>query len=246
MIESKIETKMNSNHWPYNLSVVIPALNEADNLADLLPKVRHVLGDLRVNYQVIIVDECANEATQVVVGQNDAELLCPDTKGYGSALLSGLNYAQGEFVVSMDADFSHPPDFLRDLWEGRYSADILIASRYVKGGQAIMPLSRYALSRILNLFFSRGLGLKVLDMSSGYRMYQSKIIKSLSVDGRDFEILQEILVRAVVQGFTIREIPFTYRPRQHGSSHARVLKFGIAYLKAFTRLWRLRNFAPPG
>jgi dolichol-phosphate mannosyltransferase len=232
---------MTAPAYPFDLSIVIPALNEAENLAELLPQVHQELSRMGVRYQITIVDERPDEATLAVIEQNQVNLLSPNTRGYGSALLAGLRHAQGEYVVSMDADFSHPPDFLHDLWAQRNTANIIIASRYVKGGKAIMPLSRLLLSRVLNNFFSLGLGLHIHDMSSGYRLYQTRALSRLSIESSNFEVLQELLVRAIVEGYTVSEIPFTYRPRVRGSSHARVIKFGIAYLKTFARLKQLRN-----
>jgi ubiquinone/menaquinone biosynthesis C-methylase UbiE len=104
-----------------------------------------------------------------------------------------------------------------------------------------MPLFRYLLSKILNAFFSRGLDLKIKDMSSGYRIYARRAIPYKSIQGSDFNVLQEILVRMLLEGYQIKEIPFHYKPRESGSSHARVLKFGMAYLKTFKKLWMLRN-----
>lgn len=226
-----------------DLSIVIPALNEAENLATLLPEIKTIVDGLGIQTEIIVVDECADDSTCQVVEQHNAELLCPNTKGYGMALLNGLNHARGSFIISMDADFSHPPVFIRDLWKERLNADIIIASRYIRGGQAVMPFSRYFLSRVLNLFFGLGLSVPVRDMSSGYRLYRASAIQSQQVTCKDFDILQELLVRAVANGKVIKEIPFTYHPRKHGSSHARVIKFGMAYLRTFGRLWKLRHSA---
>lgn len=229
----------------YDLSIVIPALNEAVNLADLLPLVHKELKSLNIHYQIIVVDERADDATRQVVRDNHADLLSPNTHGYGAALLAGLRSATSEYVISMDADFSHPPDFLCDFWDARDSAQILIASRYVKGGKAIMPVTRYLLSKVLNAFFSFGLNIPVSDMSSGYRLYHTGILPTLQITSTNFEVLQELLVRAIVAGYRVQEIPFTYSPRQHGSSHARVIKFGIAYLRTFARLRKLRYSPKP-
>ncbi len=155
--------------------------------------------------------------------------------------MAGFEKAHADYVVTMDADLSHPPEFLKMMWDRRHTADILIASRYVSNGSADMPLSRYLLSKTLNIFFSRGLDLKVRDMSSGYRMYARHAIPYQSLEAYDFNVLQELLVRALADGYTIKEIPFHYEPRKQGSSHARVLKFGVAYLKTFRKLWLLRN-----
>lgn len=229
--------------FPLNLSVIIPARHEATNLALLLPEVNRVLNNLAVTYEIVVCDELANEKTIEVARNNSAILHKPELHGYGSALQSGFELAQGEYIITMDADLSHPAEFLTDLWHARNTADIIIASRYVKGGQAIMPLSRLVLSRILNVFFSWGLGLSVRDMSSGYRMYRSTFVKNLICTSRNFNILQELLVYAIIDGYSIHEIPFTYEPRKHGSSHARIIHFGINYLQTFTRLRKIRNAA---
>lgn len=140
----------------------------------------------------------------------------------------------------MDADLSHRPEFIRDLWRFRESADVLVASRYVEGGSARMPVSRYLLSRVINLFFGLGLSLAIRDLSSGFRLYKASAIRHEEFAARDFNILQEILVRAYAQGWRIFEVPFEYAPRRHGSSNARVFRFGLAYLRTFWSLWKLR------
>jgi dolichol-phosphate mannosyltransferase len=232
---------MQINHNRMDLSIIIPALNESYNLSLILPQIRLVLDDLNLNYEIIVVDERADEQTRGVVKENSSKLLVPPNKGYGTAIQAGIEYACGQYLITMDADLSHPPDILKSLWEARTTSDIVIASRYVKGGRAVMPLPRLVLSKILNLIFSRGLDLHIKDMSSGYRLYKSSIVKNQKAESSDFSILQEYLVSAMIDGYSVREIPFTYQPRVHGSSHARILKFGIKYIQTFSKLWRKRN-----
>jgi len=141
----------------------------------------------------------------------------------------------------MDADLSHPPAFLGDLWARRGTAEILIGSRYTAGGSTRMPWLRRVLSVVLNRFFARGLSLAVRDMSSGFRLYDARVLQGQTFGANDFDILQEILVKAYAEGWRSAEVPFHYEPRAHGSSNARVLPFGIAYLRTFYSLWKLRN-----
>lgn len=232
---------MNDQKQFLDLSIVIPALNEADNLSTLLPEIKEVLEQLPISYEIIIIDELANDHMKKVASDNEVILLSPDLLGYGTSLIAGINSAKGKYILTMDADFSHPAQFIKKLWENRVKAEVIIASRYVQGGKAIMPISRYILSKILNIFFSRGLDLKIKDMSSGFRLYQKDMIQNQQIGNQNFDILQELLVRSLVEGYRIYEIPFEYHPRRLGSSHARVFKFGIDYLKTFVRLWKLRN-----
>jgi len=162
-------------------------------------------------------------------------------RGYGGALLSGFASANGEYILTMDADLSHPPTFIRDLWIRRRTAEVVIASRYAAGGSARMPLNRKLLSRVLNKFFQRGISLPVSDLSSGFRLYRRDALQSLKPEARDFDILPELLIRIYAEGWKIKEVAFAYAPRQHGSSNARVFKFGLAYLRTFGTMWKLRN-----
>ena len=104
-----------------------------------------------------------------------------------------------------------------------------------------MSVVRKLLSRALNGVFARGLALGITDMSSGFRLYDRRVFAGQDYGARDFDILQEILVKAYADGWRISEVPFRYTPRVHGTSHARVIPFGIAYLRTFRSLWRLRN-----
>jgi dolichol-phosphate mannosyltransferase len=224
-----------------DLSVIIPARHESENLSALFPQIHQVLDSLEISYEIIVVDEYADQETRNVISRYSSKLITPLIEGYGTALQAGFQEARGKYIVTMDADLSHSPDFLVSLWNERHSSDIIIASRYINGGRAVMPWLRLVLSKILNLVFSRGLDLKVKDMSSGYRLYKTSILKNRTYQSQDFNILQEILVSVLIDGFTVQEIPFTYQPRRHGASHARVFKFGMKYVQTFSKLWKLRN-----
>jgi dolichol-phosphate mannosyltransferase len=224
-----------------DLSIIIPALNEGRNLALLLPQLRAELKSLGVSWEILIVTREVDPETAAAAAAAGAIVLQQSERGYGGALVTAFRSARGAYLLTMDADLSHRPEFVRDLWRSRDSAEVLVASRYVRGGSARMPMSRYLLSRILNLFFGLGLSLRIRDLSSGFRLYKASAVQQEEFVARDFNILQEILVRAYAQGWQTREIPFQYAPRRHGSSNARIIRFGIAYLRTFRGLWKLRN-----
>jgi dolichol-phosphate mannosyltransferase len=223
------------------LSIIIPAKDEAGNLARLLPELAAVLADLSIEYEILVVSNAEDVNTRVDASNSRARTLKQAEPGYGGALLTGFAAARGSFILTMDADLSHRPSVVRDLWEQRATAEVIVASRYVSGGSAEMPILRLMLSRILNRFFARGLSLPVRDLSSGFRLYRADLIRTSPFRARDFDLLQEMLVRLYCDGWRIREIPFDYRPRKDGRSKARVVKFGIAYLRTFWTLWRIRN-----
>lgn len=223
------------------LSIIIPAFNEGSNLARLLPWLNEVLDDLGIAYEVLIVTSQLDPATSEAASVSGAQVFEQTSRGYGGALLDGFRAAKGTFFLTMDADLSHSPTFVKDLWNARDDADVTIASRYVPGGAAQMPLTRLVLSRILNAVFRLGLSIPVHDLSSGFRLYRASALRLESFAGRDFDLLEEILVRTYCEGWQVQEIPFVYLPREDGASTARLGRVGRAYLRTFWPLWKLRN-----
>ncbi|MBC7232632.1 MAG: glycosyltransferase [Chloroflexi bacterium] len=224
-----------------DLSVVIPAWNEADNLVKLLPQLHAVLSQLGCTYEIIVVDNHSADATEEVCRVAGALLLQQTEPGYGGALWAGFRHASGEYILTMDADLSHAPDFIPTLWNERERADVVIASRYVKGGSTDMPWYRYVLSIILNRVYTRALSLPVKDISSGFRLYRASILRDLDLKSSDFDALEEILIECYGQGYQIIEMPMRYLPRDQGKSKVKLLRFGIAYLKTLFRMWKWRN-----
>jgi dolichol-phosphate mannosyltransferase len=230
-----------SDAQPLDLSVLIPALNEGKNLTILLPQLNALLKRLKVQYEIFVLTQKADQLTQMAAREHGARVVEQTRPGYGGALVSGFAEARGEYLLTMDADLSHPPEFVDNLWEQRHEADVTIASRYLPGGHADMGMYRYALSRILNAAFSRGLDVPIHDLSSGFRLYRTAVIRGQQITSRDFDVLQQIVVQAFAEGWRVREVPFSYQPRKHGSSNARVLRVGVACMRTFGQLWRLRN-----
>jgi dolichol-phosphate mannosyltransferase len=226
---------------PIDLSVVVPVLNERENIERLLPRTIDVLREIGCRYELVVVDGGSTDGTAAAAEAGGARVIRQTLPGYGGALREGLAAAAGTFILTLDADLSHDPDFILKLWRSRERAEVVIASRYVKGGVAYMPRHRLILSRVLNAFFARGLGLPVRDLSSGFRLYRAVAVQQLDLEGTNFEVLEEILVKIHAEGWRIMEIPFTYYPRERGSSHARIVAFGMAFLRAFLRLWKLRS-----
>ena len=242
-----------------DLSVVIPALREADNLGKLLPKLHQVLSGLEINrtstapsaapvgsqpkiaYEIIVVDNHSPDSTAEVCAAQGAALVQQTAPGYGGALWAGFERAGGEYILTMDADLSHVPDFVPAMWEHRADAELVIASRYVKGGGAEMPWYRYVLSIILNVVYTKALALPIHDISSGFRLYRASVLPGLGLSSTDFDALEEILIKCYATGCRIMEIPFRYVPRDEGKSKVKLLQFGMSYLRTLLRMWKLRH-----
>lgn len=226
-----------------DIAVVIPVLNEQENLELLLPSLRQVIDELGLAAEILVVDGGSTDGSQRVAEQQGAQVIPQQERGFGGALLAGFAASTAPFVVTMDADLSHQPLFLKDLWRERGEAELVIASRYVEGGKADMGPVRHLSSYVLNRTYSRVLGLGLRDLSSGFRMYRRDILTSLDLQARDFDAQGEILMKLHVQGCRIKEVPFHYRVRNSGRSHAKLLRFGWAFSKTLFRMWRLKNSA---
>jgi len=224
-----------------DVSVVLPVLNERENLRALLPRLSALFENLHLRYELITVDGGSRDGTREIAREMGARVVDERRRGYAGALATGFAEANGDYILTLDADMSHEPAFVAKMWRARHQADIVIASRYVRGGVAYASWGRRALSRLLNLVLRRVLSMPVRDLSSGFRLYRREAVQNLEFEGRNFEVLEEILVKAFARGFSVVEVPFTYFPREEGSSHARLIRFGLDLARSAVKLWWLRN-----
>lgn len=222
---------------PIDLTILIPAMNEEENLRALLPSLREVAGRCTPRYEILVVDGGSTDGTAEAAAAAGARVITQSRKGYGGALHAGFADARGDHVLTMDADLSHPPLFVQTLWRNRARAELVIASRYVAGGGADMPRLRWVLSRALNVVFSRGMSLHLQDVSSGFRLYSRRALDVLAITRADFDVLEEILIQVSHARMRIIEVPFFYAARRSGRSHAKLIKFGLAYLRLFIEKW---------
>ncbi|HET6952333.1 MAG TPA: polyprenol monophosphomannose synthase [Acidimicrobiales bacterium] len=208
--------------------VIIPTYLEAENIADVLGKVREAVPEA----DILVVDDASPDGTAELakaagddLGSVDV-LIRPSKGGLGGAYRAGFKqaFAEGyEVVVQMDADLSHPPERLPALLaEVHKGADIAIGSRYVAGGAtANWPLVRRLLSRVGNFYASTVLGLGVRDATAGFRAYRADILETVETSatkatGYGFQL--ELSYRAHRLGATIVEVPITFNDRVRGVS----------------------------
>ncbi len=223
------------------ISVVVPAINEAENLKILIPQIKKTLIPITKEYEIIVVDGHSTDATVQEAKKAGAIVVVQKEIGFGSALKEGFAQAKGEYIITIDADLSHEPEIIKAMWREKENADILIGSRYVRGGSAQQSLLRKMLSISLNRTLSGFLALPLKDLSSNFRMYKRTVLEEIGITSSGFEALLEILIQSVLRGFSIKEVPLQYHSRNCGVSKVRNISFGFAYWKTFFRFWKLRN-----
>ncbi len=230
------------------LSVVLPAYEEAANLEVLLPRLKESLSALKVPYEILIVDTMTPRDNTAEVCQKHGIRCIPRTGGntFGDAYRTGIAETKGYHVLFMDADGSHPPEFIKELYQHAFHYDVVIASRYVEGGGTEVASSLQLMSRILNWTYSLVFGIRCRDMSNSYKIYTGKRLRNLDIRCNNFDVLEEILVGMKWDGNSLRikEVPFQFQHRKEGESKRNLFSFILSY--AYTLIWlRFRSWSKP-
>lgn len=230
------------------VSIIIPTYNESQNIVQVIKSIEQNLPK-NTTAQTIIVDDNSPDGTAKLVedylqnmkklANHTVDVIQRKTKeGLSSAILKGIQYATGNTIVVMDSDLSHPatllPKMLEALKQPKY--DIVIASRYTKGGSIRgWTMKRKLMSKIATLIAKRGLGIDAKDPMSGFFAFKRHIIQGLQFDAIGYKMLLEILVKT--KNTNILEIPYTFTNRQFGKSKLDA-KTVFDYFKAVWKLYR--------
>lgn len=230
-----------------DLSIVVPAYLEEESLRSLLPLIKDAAAQLTHLYEVIIVDtQEPLDGTKAVCESNGVRhLFRSGGNQFGDAMRTGIAAARGRHVLFMDADGSHNPSFFPSLWAKRDVFDITIGSRYTEGGHTENPALLIFMSYIVNLTFRVAFNIHAKDVTNSFRLYRADVLHSLKLDSNDFDILEEILIKAITRKnpATIGEIPVTFGRRKAGESKRKLVQFAFGYLKTLRKLRRFERAA---
>jgi len=201
-----------------------------------------------MNAEIIVVDDNSPDGTSKTVeeyaknsenqGYSIQIIRRENKKGLSSAIVTGIERAKGDAVVVMDSDLSHPPQTIPQMVEELQNSDcdIVVASRYVKGGSVSgWPFKRKLISKGATKIAQHGLGIKIKDPMSGFFAFKRHIVNNIKFDAIGYKILLEILVKA--RGAKVKEIPYNFIDRTTGSSKMD-FSVGVGYLKSVWKLYR--------
>lgn len=227
-----------------DLSITVAAYREAENLAVMLPTIKAAAAALSSRYEVLIVDtqEPMDDTAAICAANGVRHIYRTGGNSYGDAVRTIISQARGAYILNMDADGSHSPEYLAAIWAERDRYDITIGSRYAPGGHTDNPLILIWMSYIVNLTFRVAFSINAKDVTNSFRLYRKDVISSMRLESNDFDILEEILIKASLQHPPARigEVPVTFARRKAGESKRKLVQFAFGYLKT---LKRLRSYA---
>lgn len=224
--------------WPPDLKspwVVTPTYNERDNIG---PLTERLFGLGIPNLTVLVVDDNSPDGTGALLDELTARyprlkvLHRPAKAGLGTAYVAGFRMALdagADYLCSMDADFSHDPAHLPTLIRAAAHADLVLGSRYVRGGRvANWAWQRRVASRLANAYARLILGVRVHDLTGGFKCYRRRTLERIDLSrcsSVGYSFLIETTYRAIKAGARVVEVPITFTERKFGQSK---LDFAIA------------------
>jgi len=230
-----------------DLTIFIPAYLEAENLALMLPQITTAAQALTPRFEVLIIDTQQDMDNTGEICRNNGVRHIHRYGGnnYGDAIRTAIAEARGAYILCMDADGSHNPTCFASMWAQRESNDIVIGSRYIAGGQTENPAILIWMSNIVNIIFRVTFSINAKDVTNSFRLYHRSILTSLKLESNDFDILEEILIKARIRhpALRITEVPITFGRRKAGESKRKLVRFAFGYLETLQRLRKLAKSA---
>ncbi len=230
---------------------MVPTYNEALNIENLLREILKQGPDIGA----VVVDDNSPDGTAVIVQKLRREdprvhlILRTEERGRGTAGIVGFQYAvsQGvDFVIEMDADFSHSPSYISYFLSQMEDCDLLIGSRWVEGGgERGRSFIRQWISRWANAYIRLILHLPIRDCTSGYRVFRRQVLEAIDLEqmiSQGPSVVEEVLYKAYKRGFRMKEVPYLFIERQAGESTFN-RKIMLNALKMMVKIrWRYRNY----
>ncbi|MCA0445814.1 MAG: polyprenol monophosphomannose synthase [Bacteroidetes bacterium] len=225
--------------------VVIPTYNEHENIDRLLSKIRSQL----LPVDILFIDDNSQDGTANLIKSHIAKdstihiVERPGKMGLGTAYLAGFKWAlerDYDYVMEMDADLSHDPAEIPRFYEAAQEADVVLGSRYITGVNVInWPLKRLILSYGANVYAGIILGVKIKDLTGGFKMFRREVLEKVALDrvksnGYSFQI--EMTFRALNLGFRAKEINIIFYDRTAG--HSKMSKKIVR--EAILMVWKLK------
>ena len=229
------------NKENFNLSIVIPCYNEKNTIEIILKKIIQNLNKYKfLNYEIIIVDDCSTDGTiqilkkldkdnKIIIHFHDKNL------GKGAAIHTALKHLTGEVVIIQDADLEYDPSDYHKLLAPFFeaNADVVYGSRFLGGGKysRVHFFWHYLANKILTFICNLFTNLNLTDMETGYKVFKSSALKSISLKEETFSFEPEVTIKLSKKKFKFFEVPITYNGRSYDEGKKIGLKDAFIALK---------------
>jgi len=215
------------------ISVVIPAYNEEKTIGEVISNTISVMESLRMPYEIIVVDDGSTDNTRKIATTYKATVLSNGkNRGKGYALRSGFKHAQGDIIITIDADGSHTPKEIPELLTPLFNgADITAGSRFLGNGKNSTTKLKRLGNIIFNIIIMTLTGKLITDSQTGFRAFKKHVLQKINIQSTGYEIETELTVKGLKNGFIVQEVPINCEKRGDGSSRIRIIFDGFHILK---------------
>ena len=226
----------------FKLSVIIPCYNEKKTIQAILEKVIESLNNYKiVDYEIIIVDDFSDDGTKELLNEikNKEKMVVffhETNLGKGAAIQTAIQHITGDITIIQDADLEYDPydynKLLLPFFET--NADVVYGSRFLGGGKytRIHFFWHYLANKILTFFCNSLINLNLTDMETGYKVFKSSILKSITLREKTFAFEPEITIKLSKKRCKFYEVPITYNGRSYEDGKKIGLKDAFIALKA--------------
>ena len=219
------------------VTVIIPMYNEEENVVKTIHEVNEILKTFE-EYEIIAVDDGSFDKTferaSIAALENPKVKVLSHSKncGMGKALRTGFKKAEGDVIITIDADLSYDTSYIPKLIDALdEETDIVIGSQYMDGGKTEdIPYLRLFISKMANKIVGYAMANNVSTVTGVFRAYRREVLDSIELDSNGTEINPEILSKANAIGFNIKEIPVTLGGRKLGESKVKIKSTTISHL----------------
>ncbi|NWF86282.1 glycosyltransferase family 2 protein [Candidatus Bathyarchaeota archaeon] len=215
------------------VSVIIPAYNEEKTIATIIEETTNTMDILGMAYEIIVVDDGSIDHTREIASRHNVTVVSNGkNQGKGYALRKGFQHAQGDIIVTIDADGSHNPKEIPDLINPLFNGtDIVAGSRFL--GQEKDHTSKLHIvgNYLINMTIMILTRKKITDSQTGLRAFKKDFLQKTNFASYGYEIETEITVKGLKNGFAFQEIPISCKRRKYNVSNLRILSDGFKILK---------------
>lgn len=219
------------------ISVVIPAFNEERTVSEVVTSTMAAMNSTRLPYEIIVVDDGSHDNTRRIAAQNKTTVLSNGkNRGKGYALRKGFRHAQGDIIVTVDADGVHSPKEIPGLIHLLFNGvDIVAGSRFLRRRHNSTSKLNIFGNFLINTLIMTLTGKRITDSQTGFRAFKKQVLQTLHLESLGYDIETELTVKSLKNGFVYHETPIQCEKRKYNVSKLKILADGFKIFKTILK-----------